>query len=188
MRGALLSAARSALIMLPILLAGCSKSPDLFPLEVGKSWKYTVSSGMSKKVITLRVTGRASFAEAQGYELQSDMGNFRLAWKNGWLLAGSLAGTRYNPPLPILSQDSPATAKWKGTVHSMGRALEATADILQEKPSPRSKEADQGVKVIIKMQAGGKKFETESFYKPKLGLVEQTQRVDGLLTIAMRSL
>lgn len=171
------------------LLCSCSRSPDLFPIEIGKSWKYVVTSGMSKTVATLKVTGRTPVDGVRGYELTSELGNFRVAWKDGWLIASDLAGTRFSPPMPILHADYKGVITWKGTVEAMGRAMSATAELTQAWGDKESRQdGKQGVLVKIRMAVGGKTIETESIYMPGIGLAEQSQRVDGLLTLRMKAL
>lgn len=178
-----------AVILILILLAGCSRGPDLFPLEVGKSRKYVVSSGMAKRVATLQVTGRAPVAGVQGYELRSELGNFHVGWRFGWLWASDLAGTRFSPPLPLLYADYKGVKTWKGKVEAMGKTTDGQAELTQSWGDKASRtDGKQGVLVKITLKTGGKTIETESIYMPGTGLVEQSQRVDGLLTLRMKAL
>jgi hypothetical protein len=171
-----------------VALVGCGPKHDLFPLELGNTWTYTVSSDLAKSVAKMKVVRNVPVGEAEGYELQSDLGIYHLAWTDGTLVAASLAGTRFYPPLPLLiGGQSTASRDWSGKVAFMGKQTSTKAQLLQEPGSVTigAKKVDC-TKVVTSMTIEGKDIVVESYFAPGIGLVEQTQRVGGLLTIGMK--
>lgn len=171
-----------------LALGGCAQRNDLMPLEVGTTWKYTVRSGMSSLLAKLTVVRQEPVAGVSGYELQSNLGNFRIAWKGDTLFAESLGGTRFSPALPLVKQTSARWGgAWRGRISYFGRQTDGTASISQEAGSVSvGARKLTTVKVQTTMQVDGKKIELESHFSPGVGLVQQEQRVDGLLVLGMK--
>jgi hypothetical protein len=158
------------------------------PMEVGNTWTYTVTSELSKYVARLKVSKEAPVAGVTGYELSSDLGLFRLAWKNGVLVADSLAGTRFDPPLPLVrAGKGKSSDRWSGMVSYLGRTTRSIAEITQDSSTIEigSKKMDCA-RVVTKLSIDQKNIEIESCFVPGIGLVEQSQHVDGLLTIGLK--
>jgi hypothetical protein len=170
------------------LLGGCSGGEQYLPLRAGAKWTYGVRSGFLDKVVDVQVTGRAPVESANGWSLSSPMGASRLAWVDGSLLADTLAGTRYSPPLPLLKADRPSAHwKWAGLISSadeekMGRAT------VQSKPTTYRMGAKtyEVVRVEHRFSAeAGADVVLVSYYAEDLGLLRQEQRRLGVLERAL---
>ena len=161
-----------------ILLAGCGSPDQLFPLRVDNEWSYSVKTGIPEYVEEIKVTKRVPVAGIQGYELASAMGISRLVWKGDTLFATALTGTRFNPPMPLLSSaEEKATFPWEGTVYSGGKAHKATATLTQtSEPLIRDGRKTPTTKTVLLVRLADRELETVTWYAPGTGMIMQVQR------------
>ena len=158
-----------------LLLLGCGGTPqDYFPLADGNVWNYVVSLDGDVAYQELRVVGRTAVGPHNGWLLESDMGDSRLAWDGETLLASEMAGVRYSPPIPIYARDG---ARWSGVVRSAGARREATATVetsneeltLQGRPH-------QTVRCVVTLDSGDRQVELTTWFFEGLGILRQEQR------------
>lgn len=170
---------RRLLLGFGVLIAcGCSQGDPLFPLRMGNEWSYSVKTGLAEYVESIKVSKELPVGGRQGYELTSSMGMTRLAWVDGVLLATALTGTRFNPPIPVLtSSEDTATLKWKGRMYSGGHTYEADATVTQ---SPDALHRDgrrlAAIKTATLIRLSDREIEIQSWYVTGTGLVNQVQR------------
>ena len=158
--------------------AGCSSKDDQFPLEVGRSTTYVVRTGMVEFVAPIEVKGRLSVAGVDGYELGGPLGTYRVAWKDGVLVAERLSGTRFRPAIPMLvAGAAPVTRSWKGAIGFAGEVAQATAE-LEQKPATitlGTKKYDcTEVRIVAKMPS--REVELVTHYGKGIGILRQEQR------------
>jgi hypothetical protein len=172
--------------MLPVVaLCGCASAPqsNLMPLKVGETWIYRVHGRELDQVVPFKVTRRISVAGTNGYEIASDLGISRLAWVGTKLVADELAGTKYDPPLPLLdSQSAPADAQWEGTVTTPAGILRGTATQSQH-VDKRPASGRTGVATVstIELKTGHNVLTLVSSYVPEVGMIQQEEH-NGLLS------
>jgi hypothetical protein len=165
-----------------LLATGCARKDGLFPLEQGNTWSYTVISGFSKYPIRLKVTKPVSVAGVNGYQLESNAGVSRLAWRSGMLMAETLNSTRFDPALPLLQDTKDkASRTWKGKVTSLAQPVDGKAEISQE---PQKVEVAgrtyQAIKVHVELTVPGRIVTVDSYFADGIGLIQQEQRTgDG---------
>jgi len=146
---------RRILLLAPVLCIACAPSGTrYFPLEVGHRWSYAVRGGFLIRVEDVQVVRSMSVAGTSGYEIRGPTGVSRrgptgvsrLAWKGNVLVAESLPGMRFSPPLPMLDPSHPTQAMlWKGLMTSPTAVLDAEARIV-----PKAE----------KLTLGGRRYET----------------------------
>src|SRR5579884_3774900 len=90
-------------VCLVILCASCNKGGKEFPLAVGRTWTYMVDSEFgTQRLEEVKVLRQVPVGDVTGYELGGEMGESRLAWKDGVLLAQQLPNATFNPPIPLV--------------------------------------------------------------------------------------
>jgi len=177
-------------LALACVLGGCGGGSEWFPLEVGRSWTYTVRTGYVTYVESVRVERSLSVAGKKGYELAGPMGRSRVAWSSGVLRAESLPNARFDPPLPILIADGLAGKRtWSGSLESPEGRFEAKATLEQSPESIRvGVKRFDAVKTRVLLRYGGRRIEALTWYARDAGPVRQEQRTDGDLDVAMELL
>jgi hypothetical protein len=170
---------RLSILFLIAAAVGCSKDTALFPLDVGRSTRYVVRTGMVEFVAPLQVKGKVAVAGTEGAELQGPLGTYRVAWKGGVLLAERLGGTRFRPAIPLLVAGAPNAKKsWSGAIGYAGEVVKATAE-LEQQPSTISlgtKKFDcTEVRVVAKLPST--EIELVTHYAEGIGIIRQEQRV-----------
>jgi hypothetical protein len=171
-------------------LAGCAGSPDLFPLEVGRSWTFSVRTGYVTYVEPVAVEREIAVAGARGYELVGPLGTMRLAWRGRVLLGERFANLIAAPPLPLLVDSVGAeTRSWRGSLHTLDGTKRAEATLRQEPQKVRVANRDfDGVMASLSIRMEGRAIELMTWYAPGVGPVRQEQRTDGRLDVAMELL
>lgn len=161
-----------------MFVVGCGSSDQLFPLRVDNEWSYGVKTGIPEYVEEIKVTKRVPVAGVQGYELASSMGISRLVWKDDTLYATAMTGTRFNPPLPLLSSaEEKATFSWEGTLYSSGIAHKARATITQTtEPLMRDGRKTSTTKTVQSILLPDREIETITWYAAGTGMIMQVQR------------
>jgi len=178
-----------------LLLGGCRSTESLWPLEVGRSWTYSVDTGLTTFVATTKVERRVPVGGAMGYELRGTMGVSRLAWDGGRLVASMLPHTRFNPPVLLAvagargDAKNPFRAGWKGNVEWFGKARPATATLEQVPDRVRIGSTEVPATLsTVRLTTEDRNVELQSWFVDGLGLVRQDQRTDGILNVRMEYL
>jgi hypothetical protein len=163
-----------------LVAAGCAPSPsDWFPAQVGDVMTYRLDRGSGVEVLEWRAVREVAVGGARGVEIESPVGASRLAWRDGVLVASELAGTTFEPPIPVALVGE---ATWEGSVASGPGSLPAAATIVGK----RGKEADKerGVPVLevsLELRCGGTVRTVESTFGLGVGLLAERQRTGGRL-------
>ncbi len=157
------------------------------PLEKGATWNYSVRAGFVAAVHPVKAARRIAVGEAPGWELQSPMGNSRLAWSGRRLIADQLAGVRYSPPLPLFDPSSrKKDTKWGGFVFVGGKPVEATATISLRQDRFRVGGRDYNTELSeIKLKVGTRSIENLTWFVEGIGIVKQEQRTGPILDRAL---
>lgn len=154
---------------------------SLMPLRVGTVWTYAVERDFDSSVAEWRVVGPAPVGSEAGFEVRSPLGANRLAWSGGWLIASQLAGTRYEPPLPVLALDGTA---WTGIVAGPAGTSRARAKIGRQETTEESDGRKRKVTVsTVTIQASGWEAQVTTWFVAGVGAVRQEQRTDGRLDV-----
>ncbi len=169
-----------------LLLAGCSKQPDLMPLRVGRTISYEVTHGMEKHVESMTVTAEVPVMGQTGYEISGPMGVSRMVWKDGVLYASQTANAILDPPIPLVSLDG-KVKRWNGTLESLDVSSDASAELVQK----QVKGVEVGLRKIdatlstltVKLPRGT--IEVLTWFQPGVGLVQQEQRTGNVLVLRM---
>jgi hypothetical protein len=177
------------LAFLMLLVAGCSKQPDLMPLSVGRSVTYVVTHGLEKFVEPVKVVAEVPIMGRTGYELSGPMGVSRLVWKDGVLYASQTSNAVFDPPIPLVAVDG-KMKRWTGSVHSLEFESDASAELVQK----QVKDVQVGTRKVeatlatltVKMPKGT--IELSSWFQPGVGLVQQEQRTGSVLVLRMAML
>jgi hypothetical protein len=170
------------------LLAGCSKPPDLFPLEVGTAWTYTVRSGFDTFVEPIKIVRTVPVAGVDGVELAGPLGVSRLGWRKGVLFADSTVNANFTPPLPIYAIDG-KDGKWGGSMGSMGKRQKCTATLHHEDAKLQIGGRNVSTRLsTVTIKTARTDIELKTWFQPKVGIVQQEQRTAGKLDVAIQLL
>lgn len=172
-----------ALVAAVLVSAGCGAGNDLYPLSVGRQWKYVVSNTFTSRVQEVTVQRRVPVALTEGYELSGPMGISRLAWRGGTLFAEVLPNTRIYRPMPLLfSGKDKMTSKWSGTIETMGVVNRADGFIEQHPESIdfRSQHVDTE-KSTVTLHLPEATIDLETWFVKGVGPIRQEQRTNGKL-------
>jgi hypothetical protein len=168
--------------LLPVLalalLAGCKTQDRLFPMKVGTYWKYDVQNGLAVFPGTVTVARNVPVEGVMGYELESELGTSRVAWKNGKLIATVLSGMRANPALPLVDgTKTKSTEEWKGRLFTGGKTVPCTAK-LSQMPETYNKGTRElkTTKAILAIYLPDREIELTTWYANGIGPLSQVQR------------
>lgn len=162
-----------------VVLAGCSKSSDLFPLKEGNEWRYISKGQLGQFLNEVKVTRAFPVAKGQGWELTGSLGDSVLSWQGSILYATVLSGTRYNPPLPLVDGGKKETTlPWKGNIFMAGKLYKAKAETEQKEGDFNGKKA---IETDLMVDMGQKKIKVTTLYVRGKGPVSQKQwSIDGI--------
>jgi hypothetical protein len=157
---------------------------------MGREWTYSVRSGYSSRVETLRVHERLSVAGVSGWELAGPLGVIRVARKGSQIVAQRLAGADFDPPLPLLIDSAEAAnLKWSGKLSHIDGVSKARAEISQTLSKAQFKgESVQALRTVLNLQTPKHRIEILTWYVAGLGPIRQEQRTDGRLDVALQLL
>lgn len=162
---------------------------------MGRSWTYSVDTGLTTFVATTKVERRVPVGGVMGYELRGTMGASRLAWDRRRLVASMLPHTRFNPPLPLAvagakgDAKKPFRAAWRGNVEWFGKARPATATLEQVSDRVRIGSTEVPATLsTVRLTTEDRNVELQSWFVDGLGLVRQDQRTDGILDVRLEYL
>ncbi len=168
-------------LLVGLSLTGCGDdTARYFPSDTGSRWSYTMRSGLISRVEEVSVLGAVSAGDTTGVRLAGPMGESVLFWKDHWLMAETLAGTRFDPALPILLGSRPgSTTTWHGTVTVAGRSSSANATITQAKSSYKiSGRSVPSLIVKTQLKSGGHVTAVDTWFAEGIGIVKQDQSRD----------
>jgi len=169
-----------------IALAGCRSNHDLLPLAVGREWQYRVFVRPQKYVEPLRVVREVSVAGAAGYELESPLGPARIAWKGDALYLSRTINAQYEPALPIFG---PNDTKYHGRAIANGKTHPVHGVLMR---APRPEPLTLGGRTFrcevatLTFEMDGKSIELKTWLSRGVGLIQQEQRVDRVLTVQLQ--
>ena len=157
------------------------------PLAVGHVWTYDVHGRRLGQVVQVRVNRRIAVDDVSGYELTGPLGTARLAWHGPRLVAETLCGTTYDPPVPLLDARLPqAPLLWNGTVAAPASVSEANATLTQVATDTIfASRKTAAVETVLKLQAGRRRIELDSWFVDGVGLVKQEERTDDEEAVRM---
>lgn len=182
----------AACIGASIAMAGCGRAPDAYyPLEEGATWTYRLRAGFVERVEQIRVVRKIAVGGVSGWEAAGPMGPSRLAWSSGRLIAESVPGTRFDPPIVLLDPTEPKAAwRWpangKASVTTGGRKTEATAEATQ-----RPEDLEVGgrtfktLRSTLTLRIDGATLELDTWFAQGIGPLRQEQRAGGVLVTAL---
>ncbi len=164
------------LIPVVVLASGCAKTPERFPLKEGWSATYEVTGAFLPQVEEIAVLRSSTVAGVPGWVLGGALGESRLAWKDGYLVAEQLAGTWYAPPLPILRASS-GDDEWRGVAVTLGKAKSVSGTFVQrdEKVDFADKKTPS-THVVLDLAEPGAKIEIQIWYVKGLGPIRWEHR------------
>jgi hypothetical protein len=180
----------AGIVAVAVLAAGCGGGKE-FPLSLGRSWSYMVHMDFNvSRVEEVKVLRKVPVAGVTGYELGGPMGQSRIAWKDGILVAQQLPNATFNPPIPLLVGGvEKATKDWKGMIGAVGKGTPATATLIQEGDTQtftgRPVRTTRSTLTII---AGPQKIELITWYQKGQGPIRQEQRTNETLQVALESI
>lgn len=169
---------RRRLLPLFLALAGCTAGNEsLMPMEVGRTWTYQVTAGLSRRIEEFRIQRRISVAGAEGYEMVSPLGVSRLAWRDGVLWVDSAANARFDPALPLVAADSQGQA-WKGRLEALGVVQTATARLEHQSEKLIVKgNSISTVRSTVTIELPRAEIELVTWFREGVGIVRQEQRL-----------
>lgn len=161
-------------------MVGCGGgTQSWWPLRVGSVRSFSLVRGATTIVADWKVEREAPVGAQSGFQLSSPVGTSLLAWDGNRLVASQLAGTRYEPPIPILVEGE---ATWKGTVAAGGKSAPGTAVVVGK--AGKSRHPVFGVRtleVVATIRSEGQARVVETTYAHRVGLVTQSHRTDDTL-------
>lgn len=170
-------------------LTGCGggDGSEHLPLGPGQTWTYRVRSGFEVAVEPVKVAEPIAVGEASGWRLTSPMGESRLAWRDGVLVAERLPGTRFSPPIPLLKTDlGRPMREWRGMVSADGVTRSGTADlrVVEERVTHAGRPRD-ALRSTVDLQLGSSSLVLDTWFVPRVGIVRQEFRRDNDLERAL---
>lgn len=169
-----------------LLLAGCAPSGQLVPLAVGKHWNYGFRWGVQKENAPIQVVREVPIADGTGWELSGPMGQARLGYHGGDLVADQLGGAFLTPALPIGIRVGSKPQVWRGWVTGLDGKKPAKAIIVAtEAKLPVQGRPRSLNRTVVTMTTGGHTIELTTWYAPGDGIVQQEQRTDETLDVGV---
>ena len=166
-----------------VLIVGCSSRHNLQPLELGQTWTYRATSGLSTRITTISIQEMCPVGQYEGYVLNSDLGDSTMAWAGNTLLVGKMGNSEFFPPIPIYQPiDESKSITWKGTIRNAGTSQSANANlkITQADESYRGKKVKMVVSQIS-MKVGAESHDLTTWFLANKGIYQQEHRVNDKL-------
>jgi hypothetical protein len=154
------------------------------PLAVGHAWTYEVYGRRLGQVVQMKVSRQLAVDGVSGYELTGPLGTARLAWHGPRLVAETLGGTHYDPPIPLLDARQPKSPiEWTGTVVAPATTCGATALLTHKSAEIQfASRTTPAVETVLELHAGKHRIELDSWFVDGVGLVKQQERTDEVET------
>ncbi len=179
---------RLSLILFPLsLCAGCAGDSEWMPLTVGSTWTYRVRTTHYTYVEPVKVVRKAPVGNQMGFVTQSELGESRLGWQAGTLVAETLGHSHFVPPIPLcLSGEGDASTDWKGLIVINGKSVRAHARLTCKPESLRWKGVNQASRrADLIVEFAESKIEWTSWFVSGDGIVRQEQRTNGELDLSL---
>ncbi len=162
------------------LVAACGPGVERhMPLREGTAWTYTVQRDFDKLVAEARVEGRVPVGGTLGWRIVGPGLDSTLAWSDGRLVAGSLAGTRFDPPVPLFAGGE---AAWSGSMSPPGRTEHAQGTLTQAEDTLRVGGRDaKSVRTVLTLRGATGETVVETWFVAGTGIVRQESRRGGRL-------
>lgn len=174
-----------AAFLLPFLVFGCGGPERLAPLSVGRKWDYRFRWGLEREMGRIEVVREVPVAGGTGWELRGPMGVSRLGYVGDRLVADQLGGAFLSPSLPI-GVPVKSTVLWRGWVVSPDGRQPAKATIKAEEKSLKIQGRERNLnRTVVTMRVGGRAVELATWYAPGDGIVQQEQRTNEKLVLAL---
>ena len=176
---------RRSIFLLSLLLLGCGSPPRLVPLAVGAHWDYRFRWGLERETGRIEVVREVPVGGGTGWELRSPMGVSRLGYQGDRLVASQLGGAFLTPPLPI-GIPVGTRAVWHGRVTSLRGETPGSAKV-EAAPAKLLVSGQKRTldRTVVTLRVGGKIVELVTHYAPGEGIVQQEQRTDDRLDLAL---
>ncbi len=154
---------------------GCSSGiHEYMPIEEGSTWQYVVRLDGDDAVQTVKAVRSAPVGSLQGWLLESEMGDSRLAWDGDTLVAAELPDSTYSPPIPLLA---PGAREWKGVVSTPTGSTAGTARLVRSSETlDIGGRQSQTVKTVLTLESGGETVQLTTWFFSGLGILRQEQR------------
>ena len=166
-------------------LTACGSPPPLVPLVVGAHWDYRFRWGLERETGRITVVREVPVGGRTGWELRSPMGVARLGYRGDRLVASQLGGAFLNPPLPI-GVPLGTRAVWHGRVTSLRGETPGSAIVEAEKAKLNVAGASRTLnRTVVTLRVDGKIVELATWYAPGEGIVQQEQRTNDRLDLAL---
>ena len=155
-------------------------------MEVGKEWQYRVFVRPQKYVEPIKVEREVSVAGAAGYELSGPLGPVRAAWKGDVLFVSRTSNLQFEPALPVFGQDG---IGYRGKAMSGGKSYAVTGALTR---APRAEGITLGGRTFRcelatqTFEMDGKTIELKTWLSRGVGIVQQEQRIDRVLTVQLQ--
>lgn len=179
------------------LLVGCAAPGDRYmPLEPGSEWTYTVQLHFKSVIARLKVKEQAPVGSGMGWRLAGDLGESRMAWRAGKLIAAELGGTKFDPPITLLdptAKEAPQ-ADWKGVIRHAGKQIPAAGTLSQTVLTDEADKLQIGsrkfssIRSRLEVKAEGANLELTTWFAPGVGIIRQEQRINGDLVPSLEYL
>ena len=167
------------------LLFGCGGPPRLMPLSVGQRWDYRYRWGMEREMGRVAVVREVPVANGMGWELKGPMGVARLGYVGDRLVAEQLGGAFLAPALPI-GIPAKSQALWRGWVVSAAGRKAAKATVVASEATLKVRGRRQRLnRTVVTLRTGDHTVELATWYAPGDGIVQQEQRTDDKLDLAL---
>lgn len=181
---------RRLALLLVLAVAGCGGGHELMPLSLGKKWNYSVNANFKTYTSEVTVTQKTGVADTEGYVLSGPMGESRLAWKDGVLVAEKLINTRFEPAIPlVIETDSKVLRRWEGK--AMGLWGTATGKAVLEQAPGQEKIGGRTVKTtktVLTLTLPKSTVRLQTMFQPGGGILTQRQWIDGNLVLSLERL
>ena len=161
------------------------RRPDTswMPLNPGTRLTYEVSAGLDADVIDAEFGAGAAVGSVPGVSLRGPRGESRLAWSGDRLIASKLGGFSVDPPVPLfapLGKDE--SLAWSGRLRTLQGDLDAQGELTSEETKERVDGVMRNARLtVLTLRSDLGEDVLKSWFVPRVGLVRQEHRRDGLL-------
>lgn len=161
------------------------RRPDTswMPLSPGTRLTYEVAAGLDADVIDAQIVSGAAVGSVAGFSLQGPRGESRLAWSGDRLLASKLGGFRADPPVPLFAPlAKEESLRWDGQLRTLQGDVEAEGQLTSEETKERVDGVMRNARLtVLSIRSTLGEDELKSWFVPRVGLVRQEHRRNGLL-------
>jgi len=159
-------------------------------MEVGRHWSYSVSANFKTYTTDVRCVRRTGVADVEGYVLSGPMGESRLAWKGGQLVADHLVNTRFEPAIPlVVDTEARVRRTWSGQASGLWGHAAGTA-VLDQGPGEEliAGRAIKTTKSVLTLTTPKATVRVQTMFQPGGGILTQREWVNGNLVLSLERL